>query len=142
MQKRIFEPFVTTKGTRGSGMGLAMSRTIVSRQGGRITLESAPGQGSVFIVWLPLGTSAPTVTPQATPPTTAGHRILVVDDDQKVRDLIGRALRSHDHQVVTASDASEALTLFDGERDRYDLVVTDLSMPNMSGWEFIRRIRE
>jgi signal transduction histidine kinase/ActR/RegA family two-component response regulator len=139
---RIFKPFVTTKGTRGSGMGLAMSQAIVTRQGGRMTVESALGEGSVFTVWLPLGTSVPIEKPPAPPSTTAAHRILVVDDDQELCHLVGRALRSRGHHVVTASSALEALALIDAEQDPYDLVVTDLSMPSMSGWELIRRIRE
>ncbi|HWQ13267.1 MAG TPA: ATP-binding protein [Roseiflexaceae bacterium] len=140
LQPRIFEPFVTTKGARGSGMGLAMSRALVARQGGRITVESAPGAGSCFTIWLPHGDVALPHEPQpALPAWGARGRVLVVDDDGEVRALIQRALQARGYEVTVSDRAMEALALL--RRSTFDLLVTDLGMPEMSGWDLVRRVR-
>ncbi|HMO57189.1 MAG TPA: hybrid sensor histidine kinase/response regulator [Roseiflexaceae bacterium] len=140
LQSRIFEPFVTTKGNQGTGMGLAMSRTLVELYGGWISLESTPGHGSSFTAWLPRGTPINTAAPTALPvPATGGATILVIDDNPNVCMAACQALRTTGHSVDTAATvaaASMAFLLKD-----YEVVITNLSLPDRSGWDLVRWIR-
>jgi len=139
VQQRIFEPFFTTKPAGiGTGLGLAISRGIVEEAGGRISVESAPGQGTRFVVRLPAapeqgvpGTDA-AVLPASEPSQRRG-RILVVDDEAFVRSVVARLLR-REHEVVEARSGSEAEVLLAGD-DRFDVILTDLLMPDVSGMD-------
>lgn len=136
---RIFEPFFTTKGANGTGLGLAVSHSIVERHGGRIEVISAPGQGTTFTVSLPLANS---ILQCATLENTSLARtanVLVVDDDQRVREAIVGMLSSSGHRTDHAGSGREALEKL--EHDRFDLVFTDLSMPEMDGWAVAGEVR-
>ena len=144
VQRRIFEPLFTTKGSSGSGMGLTMSQGIVQEHNGRIDVESAPGRGTVFRLVFPFSTTAPApVTPRDTPgqgPAPTGLRILVVDDEPMVRTVTTKLLRLRGHETVDVDGGPAALAAL--ARDPYDVVVTDLSMPDMSGRELAAAIRQ
>jgi GAF domain-containing protein/CheY-like chemotaxis protein len=131
---RIFEPFFTTKGPRGSGLGLSVSWGIVISCGGTIDVKSRPGAGTRVTVRLPIPEALPTDTPPATrPEPAAAARILVIDDEAAVREVLSDLLAEAGHQVTQAASGPQGLALCDEER--FDLVVTDLSMPGMSGWD-------
>jgi PAS domain S-box-containing protein len=143
---RIFEPFFTTK-VRGQGTGLGLSTVhgIVAQSGGQLAVETAPGRGSTFRVFLPLSAGspwaeAPALTPLPTPGT--GERVLVVEDDPGVRGLVQRVLRGAGYAVTVADSGREALRLAT-EAAAPHLLVTDMAMPGgMDGPEVARRLLE
>lgn len=139
IKARLFEPFFTTKEAgKGTGLGLATVYAIVDQSGGRIGVESAPGKGTTFTIELPqLGADArvPASAPvpvMKTPPA-AGGTILVVEDDESVRELTAAILRSVGYAAVSAGDAAEALPLL--KAMPIDLIVTDVFLPGMGGQE-------
>jgi GAF domain-containing protein/CheY-like chemotaxis protein len=140
VRRRVFEPFFSTKGPSGTGLGLAMVYGIVSRHGGEILVDSAEGAGATFTIRLPVGRSA---GPAAAPPDEGGPaalRILVVDDEPHVRGTLEEMLRLQSHRVVVADDGPSGLSRFrEGE---FDLVMTDLAMPGMSGWQVAQAVKE
>ncbi len=140
--EKIFSPFFSTKGSRGTGLGLSVSAGILKRHGGDLRVASVPGRGTTFTVDLPAA-SGPVERPQeaALPDfeRTESARILVVDDERDVREALADILRLHRHVVDEAPDGAAALDL--ASRTRYDLIVSDLGMPGMSGIEFLRRAR-
>ncbi|MEM1055057.1 MAG: ATP-binding protein [Bacteroidota bacterium] len=144
--KRIFDPLYTTKGTNGTGMGLAVAQGIVQEHNGRIEVESEPGQGSTFRLVFPFAPNAPV---NARPsravarPTTSGGRglrLLIVDDEPMVRTITSKLLTLRGHSVTAVHGGLEALSTL--STSAFDCVVTDLSMPEMSGRELAARIHQ
>jgi PAS domain S-box-containing protein len=139
VRQRIFEPFFTTKGTKGMGLGLAVSYSIVERHGGRIEVTSSPGHGSTFSIVLPVSEGR-----DESPAENLGRfsnpvKVLVIDDDQLVREAIVGMLLSSGHEAEQAAGGREALALM--ESRIYNLVVTDLAMPEMDGWATASEIK-
>ncbi|GAB4264617.1 MAG: hypothetical protein Kow0092_16370 [Deferrisomatales bacterium] len=133
---RIFEPFFTTKGKgRGTGLGLAQVYGLVRQHGGVVTVESAVGAGSVFRVWLPAAErTAPTGSADPAPrPGGGGRRILVVDDDPTVREIAAALVEGLGYRALQAASGKEALELLDGGGPPPDLVLSDVSMPDLHG---------
>jgi CheY-like chemotaxis protein len=149
IHRRIFEPFFTTKGDRGSGLGLAMVRKVVEAHGGTVAVESSPGQGTTFRLRLPpgAGQAGPAPAPpagetvqglseEAVPPL----RIVLVDDQQDVLDTVSMLLRRDGHDVRAFRDPHAAV---DGVlAEPPDVLLTDLGMPGLSGWDVARLTRE
>ena len=132
--KRIFDPFWSTKGDMGTGMGLSVTHGIVNSHGGHISVESALGNGTLFKIKLPL--AKPTLKLYSTAissPVESQLRILVVDDIAPLRTLLRDLLTSHGHMVLVAESGMQAVELFGA--NEFDLVICDLGMPEMSGWE-------
>jgi signal transduction histidine kinase len=142
VRERIFEPFFTTKAQRGTGLGLAVSRSIAHRHEGDLSVESTPGVGSRFRMTLPLPTTTAT-TPEIAPTPAVVElrplRVLLVEDDREVRDTLAQLLMLDNHSVDRAADGMEALGLF--QPGVYDVVCSDLGMPGMNGWELIAQLR-
>ena len=146
VQARIFEPFFTTKeGGRGTGLGLSVVHELVAQNGGEIEVSSTPGRGTTFSVYLPyVGapvSAPPREEPPAEPRATRGmETVLVADDEADVRDSLQGTLERYGYRVITAADADAALAIADELRSEIDVVVTDVVMPSMSGFELARRL--
>ena len=142
VRRRIFEPLYTTKGQGGTGMGLTMSQGIVQEHNGRIEVESAPGRGTLFRLVFPFSsdTPAPTAAPARVLEAADGLRVLVVDDEPMVRTVTTKLLGLRGHAVQAVDGGPSALEVLAGD-DGFDVVVTDLSMPDMSGRELAAAIR-
>jgi PAS domain S-box-containing protein len=141
--ERIFDPFFTTKGhTEGTGLGLSVVHGIVRNHGGAITVSSKEGAGATFEVYLPrleqicLDAAAETL---ATPPT-GNERILFVDDEEDVVFAGKKMLERLGYQVVVGRDGLDALSIFREQPASFDLVITDQTMPNMTGTELTREL--
>lgn len=139
---RIFEPFYTTKGERGTGLGLSASHGIIENHSGDINVISEPGKGTRFEVILPLHESvAPVVAATAAPAgSTKAARVLVVEDEEKVRVLLNDAFRAEGHEVTEATTGAEALKQLD--KSDFDLMVCDLGLPELSGLHVARWVKE
>ncbi len=134
---RCLEPFFTTKGTRGTGLGLAMVYGTVQRHGGSIDLQSTPGAGTRFVLRLPLRQPVPQAAATAdNADDRHAHRILVVDDQAVLCEILVEYLTGCGHEVETALDGYEALEKFraaTARGDGFELLITDRAMPGMSG---------
>lgn len=135
--ERIFEPYFTTKqGSKASGMGLALVYGIVRGCNGGITVESQPGRGSTFTVYLPECQSGESPAVHRPEPLMRGtERILLVDDEEDSMTAQRRILESAGYHVTATTDPSEAIAAFRASSDGFDLVISDLAMPGMSGLE-------
>ncbi|HEX3142457.1 MAG TPA: PAS domain S-box protein [Pyrinomonadaceae bacterium] len=141
IRERIFEPFYTTKGVHGTGLGLAVSYGIIERHGGMISVESQLGKGSIFNIDLPFvqqhreKNNAAEGTASMKPLS-----ILVIDDEEFVRETLGEILAALTHEVQTVDSGRAALEKI--ATSQFDVVFTDLAMPEMDGWETARAIRK
>ena len=132
VRQRCLEPFFTTKGQHGTGLGLSLVHTTIQRHGGTLTIESQPGRGSTFVALLPVldepdGHAENADSRESLRPL----HILLVDDDPLVRKSVVAQLNTQAHVVETASNGREGLDRF--ASGRFDLVVTDRAMPEMGG---------
>ena len=144
IQKRVFDPFFTTKDKeRGTGLGLASAYGIVKNHGGFILLESRPGEGATFHVHLP-AVDAPVPRGLGLMPHVdrGEETVLLVDDEDFVRDVGRSMLERIGYRVLTASGGKEALERFEEHREQIDLVILDLVMPEMDGGAVFDRLRE
>ncbi len=140
--ERIFDPFFTTKAVgEGTGLGLSVVMGIVKQSNGHITVESEPGKGSTFTVYFPKATLQPetdAISDDELP--TGSERILFVDDEEALVEMGEDVLAELGYEVTSRMDSREALALLEEDPSRFDLVVTDQTMPDMTGMEFARRI--
>lgn len=139
VQQRVLEPFFTTKGVKNTGLGLSVNYGIIQRHGGELTIDSTEGQGTTITVRFPLA-AASEQSPDPVDPEVTPQRILLVDDDHLVRTAVAEVLASDGHTVTEAESGQDALAhVASGES--IDLVLTDLGMPGMTGWEVARSIK-
>jgi CheY-like chemotaxis protein len=145
----IFEPFFTTKGPgRGTGLGLSIVYGIVQQHGGVITVESTVGHGSVFCIELP-GLDAPApVSPketepsrESTPAPAGTETILVVEDEESVRQLLKELLTGYGYAVVTAASGEEAMRRSTQHAGKIQMLLTDVVMPGMNGRQLAEKLR-
>ena len=135
--RRAFDPFFTTKGLQGTGLGLSVAYAIMERHGGQIDATSVTGQGTT--VRLRFRPAVPEASPPAAPSppaAVAGRRILLVDDEAAVRETLGALLRASGHDIAEADGGAAALRWL--ETSPVDLVLTDLGMPGITGWDVAR----
>ena len=138
----VFEPFFTTKGQAGTGLGLATVYGIVSQSGGRVSVESAPGKGSIFTITLPRlqSEAAAKASPEEATVRGGTETVLVVDDSEPVLSLTGRIMDRAGYQVLTAPNAEWALSVAARHPGPIDLLLTDVMMPGMSGPQLAERL--
>jgi PAS domain S-box-containing protein len=140
VRRRIFEPFFSTKGEGGSGLGLAMVYSIVKRHGGEIHVESEPGRGATFTLLFPAASHPTTAAmPPRDPEPHRAARVLVVDDDPQVLATLSELLRSLGHAVTSARSGAEALGGY--QPGQFDVVLTNIGMAGMNGWEMAAQLR-
>ena len=140
VQQKIFEPFFSTKGAQGTGLGLSVSYSIIERHSGSISVVSEPGKGARFTIDLPAvgadSSSAGLSTELSNAPSL---RILVVDDEEPVRETLAEMLVAFNHRIELAGSGPEAIEKL--RETAFDFVFTDLAMPEMDGWATARLIR-
>ena len=147
VKAHIFEPFFSTKARgKGTGLGLAVAYGIAKQHGGWIEVESTEGAGATFRIYLPAVTEEPRRAADVGAPAWAlaggGERILVVEDEDTVRDFAVRALKRSGYVVFAAANVSEALRVFNEQNREFDLVFSDVVLPDGSGVQLIQEIMD
>ncbi|MDF1594043.1 MAG: PAS domain S-box protein [Desulfobacterales bacterium] len=139
---RIFDPYFTTKGLgEGTGLGLSVIQGIVKTHNGAVTVNSEPGKGTVFEVLFPVSEDEMKPEPQASNALPAGNeKILFIDDEASILNLAKKSLEKQGYQVEAKNDPVEALELFRANPDRFDLIITDMTMPKMTGDKLTKEI--
>jgi CheY-like chemotaxis protein len=140
VQQKIFEPFFSTKGAQGTGLGLSVSYSIIERHSGSISVVSEPGKGARFTIDLPAVGADSSSHDLSALSNAPRLRILVVDDEEPVRETLAEMLVAVNHRVELAGSGQEAVDKM--RRTTFDFVFTDLVMPDMDGWETARLIRK
>jgi GAF domain-containing protein/anti-sigma regulatory factor (Ser/Thr protein kinase) len=141
VKRRAFEPFFTTKGVKSTGLGLAVAYGTIRRHGGEISLESTEGIGTTVTFWLPaVQTPVAALAAPLEPRPERKGKILVIDDEVSVLDIVAEVLSARGHAVTVAPGGREGLLSFSS--GGYDLVMTDLGMPDMNGWDVLRAVKE
>jgi CheY-like chemotaxis protein len=143
--KRLFEPFFTTKGVeKGTGLGLSTVYGITRQHGGWVEVASRIGEGSTFRVYLPALAKAPAAIPES--PVLEIRKgmeaILLVDDQEMVRHMVALGLKRYGYRVIEAASGPEAIQAWKDNRGEIDLLFTDMRMPDMTGLELFRRLRQ
>ena len=147
VKSRLFDPFFTTKGKYGTGMGMAVSFGIIRRHNGAIEVESELGRGTTFRISLPVAEEAAAESEAGLVKAKFSGSVdriqaLVVDDEAAVREVLREALEAEGCEVVVAESGEMALKIYDARNGRVDVVLTDIGMPEMSGWELANEIRK
>ncbi|MDH3238272.1 MAG: response regulator [Deltaproteobacteria bacterium] len=141
VKERLFQPFFSTKGN-GYGLGTSIVYGIVARHGGEIRVSSEEGRGTTFLLSLPVADGSTEIAPSekvACIKRVGPAKVLVVEDNDLNRDMFGRYLAEMGHQAVLAADGKTLPIL---EKESFDLVITDLSLPGISGWDVTRKVKK
>jgi len=141
---KVFDPFFTTKAKdKGTGLGLAVVHGIIKQHKGEITVFSEPGRGTTFHIYLPVIKEESSTATNNIPEDIAhgnGERILFIDDEHSIVDMMRQLLEHIGYMVTTSTNSSEALDIFKNNRDQFDLIITDMTMPEMTGVDLAREI--
>jgi signal transduction histidine kinase/FixJ family two-component response regulator len=142
-QARLFEPYFTTKGKEGTGLGLASAKTVVEGHGGRIVVSSELGHGTRLRIFLPLAQDVQDTAKETTKAPARGEAtVLIVEDDSRVRSSVANALRRRGFTVLVASDAEDALVVAQRHRGKIDLLCSDCVMPGAPVRQLVERFRD
>jgi len=140
-KRKVFDPFFTTKRPRSSGLGMSLSYGIITRYGGDIEIDTEKGKGTTFTIKLPISPEIEEKKRRTTSSSeTRKANILVIDDEKGVCDILKEMLSLEGHSVASSLSAKKGIELF--RKKEFDLVLTDLGMPEMSGWELAKRIKD
>jgi PAS domain S-box-containing protein len=140
IKDKIFDPFFTTKGPKASGLGLSVSYGIIKRHQGKINVESTKGKGTMVTISIPVRRKSPLNEKEArNPGNVSSQTILVIDDEEGVREVLGKICQEEGYRVVLAETARQGLAEFN--QSHFDLVLTDLAMPEMSGWDLAKTLK-
>ncbi|OGW18076.1 MAG: hypothetical protein A3G93_10010 [Nitrospinae bacterium RIFCSPLOWO2_12_FULL_45_22] len=148
VRDKIFNPFFTTKGSKSTGIGLSVSYGIITRHGGVIDVKSEEGKGTTFVIKLPVAREIRVkedVIPEIK--EIKGANILAIDDEELVLEVLYEMATFLGHRITTASNAKEGLKIFEDSlkvrlpSQRFDMVLTDLGMPGISGWQIAEAIK-
>lgn len=139
VRTRCLEPFFSTKGDQGTGLGLSMVFGVIKRHEGSLEIESEPGRGATFRITFPSQVKTFQCVPETANGSTRPLRVLVVDDEAVPRDVVSKYLCANGHNVVAVTAGSEALQSF--KEKAFDLVITDHAMPQMSGTQLAQLIK-
>jgi signal transduction histidine kinase len=145
VRRRALEPFFTTKGPKATGLGLSVAYGTVQRYGGTLTVESVEGQGTTVEVSLPTASAASVVaktTATAQEAPALPLRIVVIDDELQVRSTLAEMLEEQGHSVTQAPGGREGLSYLESNRELVDVVISDLGMPDMNGWDVAAAIQK
>jgi CheY-like chemotaxis protein len=144
VKKRIFDPFFTTKEKgKGTGIGLSLTHDIIKNYRGALTVQSEPGKGATFTVYLPVAEEPSFLESKTAEHLPTGHEhILFIDDEDALADLGKQMIESLGYRVTSRVNSLEALRLFESQPEVFDLVITDLIMPDMTGDELIKKIHQ
>jgi signal transduction histidine kinase len=141
VRRKVFDPFFTTKGVKGNGLGMSVAYGIITRHKGEIEIDTEIGKGTTIRITLPVNLSA---NRQDTPVPVMSRkkigRFLIIDDEAPIRDLLAEMLAEQGHLVLTASGGKEGLEIFKSQTP--DMVITDLGMPEVSGWDVANTVKE
>lgn len=141
VRERAFEPFFTTKGRHGTGLGLAEVYGVARRHRGHAEIDSVLGQGTTVRLVLPLVAPSETMAAPMTPRPRLARRILLVEDQPDNREFIQAVLESDGHAVTAASTVAEAIARLTEPAQRFDVVVSDIGLPDASGWDLVSYVR-
>ncbi len=140
VRRQALEPFFTTKGPSGTGLGLSVANSIVQRHRGELSLRPNEPQGTVVTLRLPQASAGPAAPPPAPTPEGPPMRVLVIDDEPLVREALADSLIEDGHSVIQVASGAEGLARL-AEGADVDVVLTDLGMPEMTGWDVARAVR-
>jgi signal transduction histidine kinase len=141
IKEKIFDPFFTTKGPKASGLGLSICYGIIKRHQGKIKVESSKEKGTTFTISIPIGLEAALRKEKlGGAEKISSRRVLIIDDEEGIREVLGTILHGEGHRVTLAETARKGLEKF--KQDNFDLVLTDLGMSEMSGWQLAKKIRK
>jgi len=138
--ERIYDPFFSTKGVKGTGLGMSEVYGVIKRHRGAIETTSKIGRGTNISITLPIGDAATQSDVIESEEDKYLSRILIIDDEEYILDMLEELLEGQGHTVTTSSSTTNGLELF--QKSNFDLVITDLGMPEMSGWEVAERIKK
>jgi signal transduction histidine kinase/CheY-like chemotaxis protein len=142
VRRQALQPFFTTKGPKRRGLGLSVAHGIIQTHGGTLSIESTPGRGTTVTMGLrsaAMGSAATPALPEPSPARVSPQKILVIDDETEVRELLAEMLATQGHHVSQAASGADGVSM--ARADRYDLVFTDVIMPGITGWEVAAAIK-